>query len=97
MALVMVETIAAAAAAAVISAGSAAAMSAARRSGETRDAVLMLRAQVESLDSRLSAQLTESTTQYGRLYRRVEHLDSRVTALELGHVDRRRIRDDETE
>ena len=85
----MVETIAAAAAAAVISAGSAAAMSAARRSGETRDAVLMLRAQVDSLDSRLTAQLTESTTQYGRLYRRVEGLDSRVTALEAGYLDHR--------
>ena len=93
----MVEAVAAAAAAAVISAGSAAAMSAARRSGETRDAVLMLRAQVESLDSRLSAQLSESTTQYGRLYRKVEHLDSRVTALELGRVDRRRSREEDAE
>ncbi len=86
------ESLAAAIATALLSTGAAAAVSAAKRSSETRDAVLMLQAKVENLDSRVSYVLTDMTDQM----RRIQHLEtgairieSRVQALEAGFVDRR--------
>jgi hypothetical protein len=88
----MVEVFAAAVATAIISTGSAAALAAARRSGETRDAVLLLQAQVKALDNRLGFVVSDFTD-YARRLQVLEQgavrLDSRVTALEAGVVDRR--------
>lgn len=93
----MLEAIAAAIATALLSTGSAAAISAARRSSETRDAVLLLQAKVESLDSRVGYVLTDMTDQM----RRIQHLEtgairleSRVQALEAGFVDRRHLNEE---
>ena len=86
------EAIAAAIATALLSTGSAAAISAARRSSETRDAVLMLQAKVESLDGRVSFVLKDMTDQMRRiqsLETGAIRLESRVQALESGVVDRR--------
>jgi hypothetical protein len=88
----MVEVFAAAVATAIISTGSAAALAAAQRSGETRDAVLLLQAQVKALDNRLGFVVSDFTD-YARRLQVLEQgavrLDSRVTALEAGVVDRR--------
>ena len=84
------ESLASAAAAALISAGAAAAMAAARRSGETRDAVLRLSGRFEALDARLSAHMADVRVQHGVIDRHVEHLDQRLRSLEAGWVERRR-------
>jgi predicted naringenin-chalcone synthase len=90
----MVEAVAAAVAAALISTGSAAALAAARKAGETRDAVLVLTSKLEALDNRVAGYLLDVHDQSTRI-QRVEHqvisIDSRVTALEAGVVDRRRV------
>ena len=85
----MLETVIAAAAAALISAGSAAAMAAAKRSAETRDAVLKLQGQFESLDSRMATHVMEAGSQMDRILRRLDNQESRLSALEHGWVDRR--------
>ena len=85
----MLETVIAAAAAALISTGSAAAMAAAKRSAETRDAVLKLQGQFSALDSRMATHVIEANNHYDRLTRRLEQHESRLTALEHGWVDRR--------
>lgn len=88
----MLEAVAAAAATALISTGSAAALAAARRSGETRDAVLVLTSKVQAVETLL----TQYTVDHRALFVRVETLDvqvanltSRVSAIENGVIDRR--------
>lgn len=88
----MLEALAAAVAGALITTGSAAAIAAARKSGETRDAVLILQAKVEALDSRVVLALADVREHEGRLQgleQKHVGLESRVTALEAGVVDRR--------
>lgn len=82
----MLEQLAAAAAAAILSAGSAAAMSAAKRASETRDAVLLMRAQVEALHERLDQQIGDQRNNCGALGKRLGTLEHRVTALENGWI-----------
>ena len=55
----MVEAVLGAVCAALISAGSAAALAAARRSGETRDAVLRLSGKFEALDARMASHVLD--------------------------------------
>ena len=86
----MVEAVLGAVAAALISAGSAAALSAARRSGETRDAVLRLSGKFEALDARMASHVLDVRASHAGVERRIDHLDQRVNALESGFVDRRR-------
>ena len=85
-----IESLVSAAAAALISAGAAAAMAAARRSGETRDAVLRLSGRFEALDARLATHMADVRSQHGAIDRHVEHLDQRLRSLEAGWVERRR-------
>jgi len=88
----MLEALAAAVAGALITTGSAAAIAAARKSGETRDAVLILQAKVEALDSRVVMALADVREHENRLQSLEQKhvgLESRVTALEAGVVDRR--------
>jgi hypothetical protein len=88
----MLESLAAAVATALISTGAAAAVSAARKSGETRDAVLMLQAKVDNLDARVVMALTDLHEQGARLTSlesRAYNVESRVSALEAGVVNRR--------
>lgn len=88
----MLEAAAAAIATALISTGSAAALAAARRSGETRDAVLLLQAQVKALDNRLGfvvSDFTDHSRRIQQLEQQHARIDSRVTALEAGVIDRR--------
>jgi predicted naringenin-chalcone synthase len=90
----MIEAVAAAIAAALISTGSAAALAAARKSAETRDAVLVLTSKLEALDTRVAGyhmDIHEQGTRIQRVEHQVISLDSRVTALEAGVVDRRRV------
>lgn len=86
----MVEAVLGAVCAALISAGSAAALAAARRSGETRDAVLRLSGKFEALDARMASHVLDARACHEGLDRRIEHLDQRLCALEAGYVDRRR-------
>lgn len=86
----MVEAVLGAVAAALISAGSAAALAAARRSGETRDAVLRLSGKFEALDARMASHVLDGRASQEGVGRRLDHLDQRVSALEAGFVDRRR-------
>lgn len=86
----MLEAVLGAAAAGLISAGSAAAMAAARRSGETRDAVLRLSGKFEALDARMASHVLDGRTTAEVLERRLQAVEQRVSALEAGFVDRRR-------
>lgn len=85
----MLEQLAAAAIAAVISAGSASAMAAAKRSGDTREAVLQMRVQLNNLDKSLTYHIEANKELYKQLDVRVCGLESRVTAIEAGFIDRR--------
>ena len=88
----MLEAVAAAVATALISTGSAAAIAAARKASETRDAVLILTTKVEALDSRVVVGLADLSEQGHRIQALEQtsvRLESRVTALEAGVVDRR--------
>ena len=88
----MLEAVAAAVVTALLSTGSAAAIAAARKAGETRDAVLVLTTKVEALDARLALSTGALQQQDQRLQlieRSTLRLESRVTALEAGVVDRR--------
>jgi hypothetical protein len=88
----VLEALAAAIATALLSMGSASAMAAARRASETRDAVLVLTTQVQSLDSLLKTHMGDVRVLASRLDvidAHVSRLDSRVTALESGVIDRR--------
>ena len=88
----MLEAVAAAVVTALLSTGSAAAVAAARRASETRDAVLVLTTKVEALDARLALSTGALQQQDQRLQlieRSTLRLESRVTALEAGVVDRR--------
>lgn len=90
------EALAAAIATALLSMGSGAAISAARKAGETRDAVLVLTTQVKGLDVMLQRHILDGQQLMGRvneLDRQVGRLDSRVSALENGVVDRRGMND----
>ena len=88
----MLEAVAAAIAGALITTASASGIAAARKSGETRDAVLVLTTKVEALDARVVAGLSDVREQGHRiqaLEKSTVHLESRVTALEAGVIDRR--------
>ena len=89
----MWEAIAAAVATGLITTGSAAAVAAARKSSETRDAVLVLQAKLDALDSRVVmalADVREHDTRLTAIEQKHVNLESRVTALEAGVIDRRR-------
>ena len=64
-------------------------MAAAKRSAETRDAVLKLQGQFESLDSRMATHVAEASYASDKIMRRLENHESRLSALEHGWVDRR--------
>lgn len=88
----MLEALAAAVATALLSLGSGAALTAARKAGETRDTVLVLSTRMNSIESLLQRHLidTQSLTQKVELIdAHLGRIDSRVTALENGVVDRR--------
>lgn len=88
----MLEAIAAAVATALLGAASTAAIAAARKSGETRDAVLILQSDLRSLDGRVMGGLAEIREHAGRINEmegRIFVLESKVSALEAGVIDRR--------
>lgn len=65
-------------------------MAAAKRASETRDAVLLVRGQLSALDERLTSHVLDQKGTFDRIERHFDALDSRVTALEAGIVDRRK-------
>ena len=67
-------------------------MAAAKRASETRDAVLLVRGQLTALDQRLSSHMLDEKGVFDRIERHLDSLESRVSALESGHVDRRKPR-----
>ena len=67
-------------------------MAAAKRASETRDAVLLVRGQLTALDQRLSSHMLDEKGVFDRIERHLDSLESRVSALESGHVDRRKSR-----
>lgn len=64
-------------------------MAAAKRAGDTRDAVLVLKGQVESLDGRIVTHTLDIKGRLDGVDRQIQGLESRVGALEHGWVDRR--------
>ena len=89
----MLEALAAAVATALLSMGSASAMQAARKASETRDAVLLLTQQVKQLDGLLNRHMIDTRALANRIDAVDLHLakmDSRITAIENGVIDRRR-------
>lgn len=85
----MIEALAAAVVTVLLSTGSASALAAARRSSETRDAVLKLSGKFEALDSRMASHVTDIRAVHEGMNARIDRIDQRVTALEAGFVDRR--------
>lgn len=88
----MLEAVAAAVVTALVSTGAAAAVSAARKASETRDAVLILTTKVEAIDARLALStgaLQQQEQRVQALEKTSLHLESRVSTLEAGVVDRR--------
>lgn len=85
----MLEALAAAVVTVLLSTGSASALAAARRSSETRDAVLKLSGKFEALDARMASHVSDSRAVHQVLNSRIDRLDQRVSALEAGHIDRR--------
>lgn len=88
----MLEAIAAAVITALLSMGSGAALSAARKAGETRDSVLVLDTRMGNIEAMLQRHLADTQTLVLRvdgIDHQMAKLDSRVTALENGVIDRR--------
>lgn len=88
----MVEAIAAAVITALLSMGSGAALSAAQKAGKTRDLVLVLDTRMNNIEAMLQRHLADAQTMLTRvdcLDHQLAQLDSRVTALENGVIDRR--------
>lgn len=73
----------------LLSTGATAAVAAARRSSETRDAVLRLSGQLNAMDGRLSSHVTDNRAANEDLSHRLSNVEQRVTALEAGVVNRR--------